>query len=31
VKIVDNATNTRIRWNINPDAKLGETFLVSIK
>lgn len=31
VKIVDNATNTRIRWNTNPDAKLGDTFMVSIK
>ena len=31
VKIVDNATNTRIYWKTLPEAKLGETFLVSVK
>lgn len=31
VKIVDNATNTRIYWKTYPEVKLGETFLVSIK
>ena len=31
LKIVDNNTNTRIRYVTNPEAKQGETYLVSIK
>lgn len=30
-KVVDNATNTRIRYNTNIQAKKGETYIVSIK
>lgn len=31
LKIVDNATNTRLRYSTNLDAKKGDSFLVSIK